>query len=99
MKINIVEFDKAINVMVENISKFGIALGEMDQKESEKIGAASSYFYDNLLKIVVPLREDLKTKISTSIDLKDYDDIEDLVACLKKIDAILDSVESYNVSK
>lgn len=99
MKINIAEFDKAINVMIENIAKFGVAMGEMDQKENEKIVAASSYFYENLLKIVMPLRGELKNKIITSIDSKDYDDIEALIVCLKKIDTILDSVESYNVSK
>lgn len=99
MKINVAEFDKAINAMIKNISKFAIALEEMDQKENEKIVMASSYFYENLLKIVVPLREDLKNKINTSIDSKDYDDVDDLIGCLKKLDSVLDSVESYNVSK
>lgn len=99
MKINIVEFDKVINLMAENIAKFTVALGEMDQKEKEGIQAASAYFYENLLKIVIPLRSDLKNKISTSIDSKEYDDIKELIVCLKKIDAIVDSVEGYNVAK
>jgi molecular chaperone GrpE (heat shock protein) len=99
MKINIVEFDKAINTIKENIAKFAIELGKIDQNENKKIIDASSYFYENLLKIVLPLRDDLKNKISLSIDSKDYDDIESLIVCLKKIDSLLESVESYNVKK
>lgn len=99
MKINIVEFDKAINTINENIAKFAIELSKMDKNENKKIIDASSYFYENLLKIVLPLREDLKNKISLSIDSKDYDDIKVLISCLKKLDSLLESVESYNVKK